>query len=190
MCTIAPCWNGCQPQQTSCPVSTSVAKRWEEGKQCRRVGAQFAKRSSAWESCRARGDSKAELSGAPQREVSPSRPVGFGSKVVGSFQRGRHEGNPILEVVLLVAFLVVASSPKADGSGWSKQSLLSCVNHSLEAPSKRMQIPVVRGGASKLRAGFNKDKCPGLGRRWWEQHWHQETTPFWRSCKGVDCRSC
>ena len=31
-------WNGCQPRLTSCPVSTSVVKRWEEGKQCRRVG--------------------------------------------------------------------------------------------------------------------------------------------------------
>ena len=36
----------------------------------------------------------------------------------------------------------------------------------------------------------NKDKCPGLGRRWWEQHWHQETTPLWRNCKGVDSRLC
>ena len=42
MCMIAPCWN-----------QLSVVKRWEEGKQCR-VGAQFAKRSSAWESCRVR----------------------------------------------------------------------------------------------------------------------------------------
>ena len=38
-------------------------------------------------------------------------------------------------------------SLKADGSGWSKQSLPSCVSRSFEAPSKRIQIQAARARA-------------------------------------------
>ena len=53
------------------------------------------------------------LSCAPHREVSTSHPVGFGSTVVGSFEGGRHEGDPVMQncsVCCLIGFSAVPQS--------------------------------------------------------------------------------